>query len=195
MTWYWINNMLFKAVPCISLIHYSCMYTLSAQPYCNTRVEMLTSHAVDKLVLCLIGWEVLNLWPPHLGSSSAVCQGISETLSAGRGTSWGVQKTGATRGCSLCLPNRNSRGSVPRVRRKVLKKVSISWNFSRIFRPFCCVCWLCVSLRVCVRERFPGLYTHYSRHKTELVFIFTVWPLMMTFCQVNTLVGEGINGN
>lgn len=41
----------------------------------------------------------------------------------------GKRRAKVTGGCPLCLSNRNSRRCVPRVRRKVLKKISVSCHF------------------------------------------------------------------
>ena len=96
----------------------------------------------------------------HTSAAAAQCVRGSVKHYPQDGKPAGEQRTGATRGCSLCLPNRNSRGSVPKKGEDegVKESINILELLPYLQGPCCawvfvcvCVC-VCVCMCVCKRE-------------------------------------------
>lgn len=130
----------------------------------------------------------------------------------------GKRRTGPTGGCVVCLPNRNSRGCAWREGEEEGVEESINILMLLCHLQNLCVCekerereHACEvrndhrdNVRSCQKDNISMTHVGlrkisqancYSRHKAEPVFIFIAWPLIMIFCQVNTLVGKGVERN
>lgn len=156
----------------------------------------LRPHAVDKLVICAVfnwlrGLEPLATTPWQQQQQQHSASGDQWNTIHRTGNQLGSRKQERLEDVPL-LTKQKLKRIRPTLRRKVLRKVSISRNFSHIFRALCCVdgcVWTCVCLNlivcvfVCNREVswFLKNIWHYPSKKRYFL-PSTMWPLMVIFC-------------
>lgn len=107
---------------------------------------MLTPHAVDRFVICAVfhwlrGLEPLATTPWQQQQQCKECQGISETLSTGRETSWGAENRSDSRMFTLLTKRKRicSKGEEEGVK----ESINIQELLSYLQGLLLCL-WLCV---------------------------------------------------